>query len=95
MEAISSCSAHSSSVDIDFKSLWFTTVPNHDFVSAGVLVGRKHEQNKADLSLFVRTEEFQAVVLLRLQNANRLTSSDEATQPDFTVQATQVFFHNL
>jgi hypothetical protein len=30
LEAISSCSAHSSSVDIDFKSIRFTTVPNHD-----------------------------------------------------------------
>jgi hypothetical protein len=60
-----------------------------------VLVGRKHEQNKADLSLFVRTEEFQEVVLLRLQNASRLIASDEATQPDITVQGTQVSFHNL
>jgi hypothetical protein len=29
-EAISSWSAHNSSVDIDFKSFWFTIVPNHD-----------------------------------------------------------------
>ncbi len=30
LEAISSCSAHNSSVDIDLKSFRFTTVPNHD-----------------------------------------------------------------
>ena len=47
MDAISSCSAHNSSVDIDLNSLRFTTVPNHDF-DAAVIVGRKHEQNKAD-----------------------------------------------
>jgi hypothetical protein len=33
-------------VDIDLKFLRFTTVPNHS--SMVVIVGSKHEQNKAD-----------------------------------------------
>jgi hypothetical protein len=33
-------------VDIDLKSLRFTTVPNHD--STVVIVGTKHEHNKAN-----------------------------------------------
>lgn len=46
LAATSSWSVHNSSVDIDLKSLRFTTVPNHD--STVVIVGTKLEQNKAD-----------------------------------------------
>jgi hypothetical protein len=63
LEAISSWSAQSSSVDIDLKSFRFTTVPNHDSIQLSSLA-----ENMRRIRLIhnhFRAEKFQQANCLR------------------------------
>jgi hypothetical protein len=59
LEAISSWSAHSSSVDIDLKSFRFTTVPNHDSMQLSSLA--ENMSRIRPIQNLFRAEKFQSV----------------------------------
>ena len=69
LAATSSWSAHNSSVDIDLKSLRFTTVPNHD--STVVMLAPNMSRIRPILNLF-RAEKFQPVGIFSHHNLSGL-----------------------
>ena len=79
--AISSWSAHNSSVDIDLKSFRFTTVPNHDSMQLSSLV--ENMSRIRPIQNLFRAEKFQPVGFVAQHNRN-----------EFAGRRTSITFYN-
>lgn len=71
LEAISSCSAHNSSVDIDLKLFRFTTVPNHDSMQLSSLA--ENMRTIRPIQNVFRAEKFQTVGFVSQHNHNEFS----------------------
>jgi hypothetical protein len=71
LEAISSWSAHSSSVDIDLKLFRFTTVPNHDSMLLSSLV--ENMSRIRPIQNVFRAEKFQSICFVSQHNHNEFS----------------------